>query len=178
MNEITIKSKNLPANVEDLSKFVLVGREKLNAVRAMIRAIDKVGVAAEIHRQKLEEAQELGEAVLDAEVRLGELRASVPRETAGRPKKIQSDDRPNFNTPIQEFDAAVGFGSTTMKDTEKISNHPDLVEKVKSEAREAGEIVTRKAVLDAIKAEKRKELKESYRRNVDTTLLWVHIRRH
>ena len=40
MNELTVTNGNLPANLEDLSKFVLVGREKLVAVRAAIRAID------------------------------------------------------------------------------------------------------------------------------------------
>lgn len=41
MNEIVTNTANLPANIEDLSKFVLVGREKLTAVRAEIRAIKR-----------------------------------------------------------------------------------------------------------------------------------------
>ena len=73
MNEVVTSAANLPANIEDLSKFVLVGREKLTAVRAEIRAIQKVGLAKEVAEQKRQEAQQLAEAVIDAEVRIGEL---------------------------------------------------------------------------------------------------------
>ena len=58
---------------------MLVGREKLVAVRAEIRAIDKVGLAKEVREQKLQEAQAISEAVLDAEVKIGELMRSVPK---------------------------------------------------------------------------------------------------
>lgn len=79
MNELTTQNIQLPDTLEDLSKFVLVGREKLNAVRAEIRAIEKVGLAKEVHEQKLLEAQEIAEAVLDAEVKVGELTARIPK---------------------------------------------------------------------------------------------------
>ena len=62
---------------------MLVGREKLVAVRAEIRAIDKVGLAKEVREQKLQEAQAISEAVLDAEVKIGELMRSVPKATKG-----------------------------------------------------------------------------------------------
>ena len=39
MNEIAITKCNLPANIDDLGKFVLFGEEKLNSVRAEIRAM-------------------------------------------------------------------------------------------------------------------------------------------
>jgi len=38
-NALVQQNAQLPDTMEDLSKFVLVGREKLNAVRAEIRAI-------------------------------------------------------------------------------------------------------------------------------------------
>ena len=50
--EIQNTQSNLPVTIEDLSKFVLVGREKLVAVKAEIRAIDKVGLATEVRNQK------------------------------------------------------------------------------------------------------------------------------
>ena len=81
MNEIVTNTTNLPANIEDLSKFFLVGREKLIAVRAEIRAIQKVGLAKEVYDQKLKEAQEIAEAVLDAETRMGELIKDIPKAT-------------------------------------------------------------------------------------------------
>lgn len=76
---VIVVNNHLPSSVDDLAKFVLVGREKLVAVRAEIRAIEKVGLAQEVREQKLREAQDISEAVLDAEVRIGELMAKVPK---------------------------------------------------------------------------------------------------
>ena len=71
MSEIIATNSQLPANLDDLAKFILIGREKLQAVRAEIRAIDKVELAAEVREQKRLEAQELNNALLDAETRIG-----------------------------------------------------------------------------------------------------------
>ena len=86
MNEIAVSAQNnLPASFEDLTKFVLIGREKLVAVRAEIRAIKKVGLAEAVRRQKLNEAQAISEAVLDAEVRIGELMQAIPKTVINNP---------------------------------------------------------------------------------------------
>ena len=53
MGEIIQRREDLPTTLDDLSRFVLVGREKLTAVRAEIRAIDKVGVATVVREPKL-----------------------------------------------------------------------------------------------------------------------------
>ena len=63
MNELTTQKAMLPDTINELSKFVLVGREKLVAVRAEIRAIKKVGLAQEVREQKLHEAQDIADAV-------------------------------------------------------------------------------------------------------------------
>ena len=68
----------LPIKLEDLAQFVLIGREQLTAVRAGIRALDKLDVAEGVRKQKKEEAQMLAEALLDAEVRIGEILAAMP----------------------------------------------------------------------------------------------------
>lgn len=69
----------MPTNIEDISKFVLIGREKLASVRAEIRAINKLQIAEQVRNQKKEEAQLLAEALLDAEVKLGELFQQIPK---------------------------------------------------------------------------------------------------
>ena len=48
MSEIINANHALPTTIDDLSKFVLVGREKLVAVRAEIRAIEKVGLPFDV----------------------------------------------------------------------------------------------------------------------------------
>ncbi|MBQ8692064.1 MAG: hypothetical protein IJ520_02865, partial [Synergistaceae bacterium] len=91
MNELAVSAQNnLPASFEDLTKFVLIGREKLVAVRAEIRAIKKVGLAEAVRRQKMSEAQAISEAVLDAEVRIGELMQAIPKATNGGANQYQA----------------------------------------------------------------------------------------
>ena len=85
----------LPANLEDLAQFVLVGRDKLNMVRAGIRALDKLDVAEGVRKQKREEAQMLAEALLDAEVRIGEILEKMPFGwTSSGATAIRTTDRP------------------------------------------------------------------------------------
>ncbi len=141
MNELSESVRQLPDTLEDLSKFVLIGREKLNSVRAEIRAIEKVQLAAEVHEQKLEEAQEIAEAVLDAETRLGELTSKMEkaanqyaRPTDGKSKKEQ----------LQEL------GINHHERFETLASHPEVVEQAKADARANGRIVTRADVLNRI----------------------------
>lgn len=81
MESLVRYKENLPFNnnVEDIAVFALFNREKLNSVRAEIRAMDKLQLAEEVRNQKKEEAQLLAEALLDAEVRLGELFQQLPK---------------------------------------------------------------------------------------------------
>ena len=113
-NELAAVNSNLPSTIEDLSRFVLIGREKLISVRAEIRAIEKVGLAKEVREQKLAEAQDIADAVLDAEVRIGQLMSEVPKASGGdrRSENFKSDtgvefDQPKWTPPenvVPEFD--------------------------------------------------------------------------
>lgn len=83
-NQVSKVNQQLPSTIYDLSRFVLVGREKLVAVRAEIRAIDKLGLVQGIREQKLREAQDIGEVVLDAEVQIGKIMNAVPKAQGRR----------------------------------------------------------------------------------------------
>ena len=154
MNEISVVNTTLPANIEDLSKFVLVGREQLVAVRAAIRAIDKVGVAQEVRKQKLKEGQEIAEAVLDAEVRIGELMREVPKAQGKRTdKQPLPTDGQKLKTDVF---TEMGFTHSQVQRFETLAAHPEAVERAKAEARENDEIVTRSSVLEKVASEKEK----------------------
>lgn len=163
MPDITAYQENLPDNLQDLSAFVLVGREKLTAVRAEIRAIEKLELAEEVRQQKREEARMLGEALLDAEVRIGELTKRVPKDNSFRGNQWQSNSGVTLadsNTEVllpqtkEEILADMGFGKMQVSRYETLADNKDLVEQVKAEARETGEIPTRGKVLDLVKARK------------------------
>lgn len=161
MNDITITSSNLPANIDDLAKFALVGREKLVAVRAEIRAIEKVGLAQEVREQKLREAQDISEAVLDAEVRIGELMAKVPKATTvsgnqytGKWKSDTVVDNPKSKADVIR-DA--GFTQKQVQRFQTLAAHPEIVAQAKAEARENDDIVSRSLVLNMVKDKNRAE---------------------
>lgn len=141
MNSIAVSSNNLPGTLEDLSKFVLVGREQLVAVRAAIRAIDKVGVAQEVRKQKLKEGQEIAEAVLDAEVRIGELMREVPKAKNGGANQYQAKC-PSVGNERSKADviADMGFTHSQVQRFETLAAHPEAVERAKAEARENQEM--------------------------------------
>ena len=150
MNDIVLHSAQLPDNLPDLSKFALIGREKLNAVRAEIRAIEKVGLAQEVHQQKLQEAQEIAEAVLDAEVQIGKLTAEIPKASGERTdlKPIDSNVG-RLQTKSQTLEE-IGIHQKQAQRFETLAKYPEAVEKAKEEARQDGRIVTRQNALDEI----------------------------
>lgn len=153
MNEITsYQSQQLPDTLADLSKFVLIGREKLNAVRAEIRAIEKVGLAKEVHEQKLHEAQEIAEAVLDAEIRIGELTARIPKATPNNNPYHEIRTDAELVKPKSETLKEIGIKQDTAERFEKLARHPEIVEEAKREARAKGEVISRSQVLSAINA--------------------------
>ena len=162
MNDLIVTSKNLPANVEDLSKFVLVGREKLVAVRAEIRAIEKVGLAEEVRQQKLQEAQDISEAVLDAEVRIGELMATVPKAK----NQYQSAVDNGVHSTKAEVIEKSGFTVKQVQRFETLAKNKDIVEQAKAEARENDDIVSRSLVLNMVKSKKKEKQLEDAKKHI------------
>lgn len=162
ISSLTVTSQNLPANIEDLAKFVLVGREKLTSVRAEIRAIDKLNLAEEVRTQKREEAMMLSEALLDAEVRIGELTKVLPKSVGGRPEKTiptgeDSLKKTSHEKPKLEVIKSLGFNRQQVERFETLANNPDVVEQVKAEARENDDLPTRSRVLQLVKEKKKAE---------------------
>lgn len=146
MNEIAERQVQLPNTIEDLSKFVLVGREKLNAVRAEIRAISKIGLAREVYQQKLSEAQDIADAVLDAEVKMGQLTAAIPKA-----KNQYESATDNVVHSKKQSLEEIGITEKQKQRFETLAKHPEAVEMAKESAREDGRIVTRQDVFNEIK---------------------------
>lgn len=171
MNQLVKQNFQPPNTIEDLSRFVLVGREKLISVRAEIRAIDRLQLAEEVRTQKIEEAQMLSEALLDAEVRLGELFKQMPKSNGGRPektidsgvysfcdtKKWNGDSTVTNQKPKYTAVEELGFSLKQVERFETLANNKDLVQQVKQEARENEDIPTRTRVLDLAKERNKRE---------------------
>lgn len=92
----------------NIAQFALFNREKLNSVRAEIRAMDKLQLAEEVRNQKKEEAQLLAEALLDAEVRLGELFQQLPKDRSFRGNQWQKGSTAPLADDSQQLPKAQG----------------------------------------------------------------------
>jgi len=147
----------LPDTLNDLAKFVLVGRDQLAMVRAGIKALDKLDIAEGVRRQKREEAQMLAEALLDAEVKIGEILKAMPKATGANNQyvqKVKIDSAVDFhseNQTKQEAIKSLGFNQKQVERFQKLAENKDIVEQIKQEAREADDLPTRTAVLQAVK---------------------------
>ena len=149
MEEIQVLNSQLPTAVEDLAKYVMVGREKLVALQAELRAIDKVGLVDEIRQQKLLEAQALADEVLLAEIRLGELISEIP-ETPGKRTDLKEPMDTAAQRSKKEVLQDLGFSVKTAQRFEMLAKHPDIVASMSAEARAGGEIISRTSILKAI----------------------------
>ncbi len=151
MNELTAYQQNLPERVDDLAKFVIIGTEKLSALRAEIRAIKRADLAKEVYDQKIEEQNRLAALILDASVKLGEFSRQLPVSPGGRPGKTNRNAAASFETKKERIEK-MGLSTDQVNRFEAMASHPKIVEQVKAEARERGEAPTQTEVLKRIKA--------------------------
>ena len=175
MTDLIVRENNLPTTLEDLSKFVLVGRDKLQAVRAEISAMKNLNLAKDVREQKLAEGQEIGKLVLLAEARLGELFNQMPKKQGARtdlqPLPV-AGKKLNESLPEQpklEVAAKMGFNKNQVSQFQKLADNPAAVRKTIDDADEHEEIVTRSRALENIKrAEKVQRQEETRERKTYT----------
>lgn len=156
----------MPVKLEELAQFVIVGRERLNAVKAGIRAIEKLGVAEGVRQQKKEEAQMLAEALLDAEVRLGEILSRMPKAQGQRTDILSNSAVTKFETKEQAA-RELGFDKMQVSRFQTLAENKDLVEEIKQEARENDDLATRTAVLQAVKLRNREQDLQRQREDIE-----------
>ena len=86
---VTAKAQ-LPTTVQALRKYTLITRERINAHRAQISAIKKMGLSKDVYEQKLKEAQFMGRAVLWAEVKMGKILMSTDELKRGGDQRTEN----------------------------------------------------------------------------------------
>ena len=127
-NEITKAENNLPVKLEDLSKFVLIGKEKLVSVKAEIRAMKNLKVAEDVYKQKEIEAKELGGTLLLAKVRIGELLKDIPGNQGKRTdmKPLHHREQKLKTDELKEM----GITKKVKENCEQLADNKEIVEEV------------------------------------------------
>ena len=167
MSELTISQSNLPTSFEDVAAFAVIAQEKLKSVRAEISAIKRLGLAKEVLQQKMNEAQNLNDIKVHAEMKLGELTAAMEKSQGGRPMRNSSPTRTSFfdceevqgTEPVTKQNALekAGIKKQAASEYERMAAHPEIVERVLANAREKNDIPSRASILNEIKKVERKQ---------------------
>ena len=140
MNEISVTKKQLPETIEEVADFVVINEEKLNAVKAAIRAARKTN---DVNLDKLEEQRrELEVTVVLAQCKLGELTKDIPKATNQYKMPVQCSDK---QTQLSEL----GITRQRASEYERMASHPEAVKRVI----EKEEHPTKAAVIREIQAE-------------------------
>ena len=150
MNELITRTTQLPDTLEDLTQFVLVGKSKLNAYMLKLRTVNRLTTAQEIRNQTLEETQELANALIAAEQRIGELLLSIPKQAGAINFSRDEEKLKTKSETIKEM----GYGKNEAADYQQMAKNPDIVRKVIEEATANGEVVTKSAVMKQIQKAK------------------------
>ncbi len=149
MDKLAKRTETLPDTIDKLQNFMLIGKQKLIACKAEIKAIEDVNLSKAVKDQKLAETQDLAVILLIAEAKLGEL-LSVP--TKG--EKAASSARgtrslPENITKKQSFYA------------QQLAANPKAIEETIEDAIEKEKIPFRSNVLKMIYRDKKTELQSS-----------------
>ena len=155
MNDLITTTKQLPDTLPELTKFVLVGREKLASVRAEIRAIQKVGLAKEVLEQKKAEAQEIAELVTLSEVQIGRMLKEIPKATPNNNPFHENVQRDKLVKPKTETVRELGFTPKQTFQFQQMADHEDIVHEAIMDARENDDVISRNAVMQKISEAKK-----------------------
>ena len=152
MGNLQTVNSSVPANIQDIANEVLIGRDRLDAIRAALRATKKVNKPT--YDAMKAEGREYGERILDYELKLSEYFNSLSKGSGG--------NRGNQHTG-GKIDTGVDFAKHSkmqiikdmgfeQKDAERIQLlTPEAVEQAKAEARENNDIPTRSLALHIAK---------------------------
>jgi DNA repair exonuclease SbcCD ATPase subunit len=159
MNELSTVQMQLPDTIEDLTQFVLVGKAKLQAYMLKLQTVNKLSVAQEIRDQTLKEAQDISNALIAAEQRIGELLLAIPKATGNQYTSASSPLGEKAKTK-SETAAEMGYSRKNVDEFQQMAKHPEVVQRVIEDALANGEVVTKSQVLKEIKAAKEQAKQE------------------
>ena len=157
MTDLIVAQNNLPASIEDLSKFVMFGEEKIKVVRAAMCALDKLKFPKAVYELKLREAQEITEQVALAKIELGKRFNDLPKAGNGGANQYQAKSTSQSSKQKSEVIAELGFTQKQAERFQQMAKNPDVVQAAMIKARENGDVVSQAQILNEIKQTKRKQ---------------------
>jgi hypothetical protein len=153
MNELIERPIYLPDTIEDLTDFILIGKEILKVHEAKIRAIKSVDMADKVQKIAQEDAHTAGTQVVYAEAKLGELLKSTDQSESKFDSERGSSHRTTSTLPSK-------ITKKLSHESQTISSNPEKVAQIISKAKEEGKIPTPASVYKKIKDSEKTEIKK------------------
>jgi len=142
---------NLPQKLDDLVPLSFIGQAAVSFYRQKIKLMDQLKMTEAQRKATLRDGQDAGEMLLDIETRIGELLPEPERPLSSRRDKVTGKIK-------KELPENIDFRRAHK--AREIFKHPEIVERVKAQARENEDIPTRTAVINEIRYQKEKERRE------------------
>ncbi len=158
-----IKANNLlPTKPEELKPLIFIGQAAMQFYGSVIKSIKGLPEFEAQHQATLKDGQDAGEMLLDLEVKFGEAALKEPH-AKGIPIKEKGKSPflgavPSGTPPKHE---RLGVPEKRMKQYQTLAKHPEVVAKIKAQARENEDLPSRTAAINAINYEKEKARKEA-----------------
>jgi len=156
------RGDQLPATIEGLNEFIMIGKERLRVHQAKIRAIEKVGMAETARKAALQDGQDAATAVIYAEAKLGELLKAIPKPKFDKP--VNGSLRGTTET------LPPGVSKRTSHQAQTIAANPEKVEKIIAKAIQDEKIPTPDVVYKLIKKDEAQERVERIREEKAATV--------
>ncbi len=149
MNDLVKKKQYLPSTIKGLHRYILINTEKLKAYKAKIRAIEKVGESYEMKKSTIFDGQDLADAILEAEKRLGELLREIPK--SGK----KTDDHSSKRGSMVSLPKGITHKESHIAQT--IARYPEIIEEVKLIAKKQERVHTIEEVYKEIRKRKKED---------------------
>ncbi len=153
------RKSNLPAKPSELRKWILIGKVKLRAQIAAIKAITSIQEASIATQAALEDTQDLAEELLYAEAQMGAMLETDNRSSGRRTSDGTFEGRELLPNGVSKKDSHYA---------QQLNRNENVIAEVIAEAREKGEIPVRCHVLKIVKQKVREEAVSKSRKNIKT----------
>ena len=164
---LVVRKENLPATIEELKAFVIVTKRRIEAHKAQISAIKRLGLSKSVYERKLKETQYMSGIVLWAEAKMGSLLKIIPRAEGGTPYKKKystSNTGVTSRTEIQKSEERTGIKKMERSRAQILDNNREVIQEVIEEEERKKTLPTREKVFRRIREKKAKSVRTKMRK--------------
>jgi len=166
---VETKGANLPASIEDVKGIFEFTDFKAKAWKILISKLSKLEEHSEAYQSALRSGQQWSISALYSQQRIGQLTKEMPVKTGITAPDFTMEERNSIPNKRETLNNQ-GIKTDVYKEAEKLANNPETLDRVIENTVARGEIPTKTAVLNTIKAENSQKRQAKQKEKHDTKL--------